>query len=117
MHVWVTGPGAPQPGQLISDGEFVMTGADLLYWRREREQWYSLAERAPTDEMADWLHQQFAPTAGAIAGPERALTGVGLLDDALALHLRRPQDYFHRLWTTAFRTSDLATVGGMETTS
>ncbi|NJP33745.1 site-specific integrase [Micromonospora thermarum] len=165
QHVWVAGPGAPQPGELISDqvpalpreqaqalaidlgrrstpteggictyqvvvdggacpwkldcehcDKFVMTGADLLYWRRKREHWYSLAERAPSDEMADWLHQQFEPTARAIAGLERALAGLGLLNDALALDLRRPQDYFHRLWTTAFRTSDLAAVGGMETT-
>lgn len=163
QHVWVTGPGAPQPGEPISDGipqlpreqaqalaidlgrrstptegglctyqvvvdggacpwnlnciscdKFVMTGADLLYWRRKREQWHSLAERAPTDEMADWLHQQFEPTSRAIAGLERALAGLGLLDDALALDLRRPQDYFQRLWTTAFRTSDLTAVGGME---
>jgi hypothetical protein len=94
-----------------------MTGADLLYWRRKREQWYSLAERAPTDEMADWLHRQFEPTARAIAGLERALAGIGLLDDALALDLRRPQDYFQRLWATGFRTTDLAAVGGAETVS
>lgn len=166
QHVWVAGPGAPQPGEPISDGvpqlpreqaqalaidlgrrstptegglcthqvvvdggacpwnlnctscdKFVMTGADLLYWRRKREQWHSLAERAPTDEMADWLHQQFEPTARAIAGLERALAGLGLLDDALALDLRRPQDYFHRLWTTAFRTADLTALGGTETPS
>lgn len=55
--------------------------------------------------------------ARAIAGLERALAGLGLLDDALALDLRRPQDYFHRLWTTAFRTTDLATIGGMEATA
>jgi hypothetical protein len=67
--------------------------------------------------MADWLHQQFEPTARAIAGLERALADVGLLEDALGQDLRRPQDYFHRLWTTAFRTSDLATVSGMEATS
>ncbi len=67
--------------------------------------------------MADWLHQQFEPTARAIAGMERALAGLGLLDDALALDLRRPPDYFHRLWTTAFHTTDLATVGGMEAAS
>ena len=38
----------------------------------------------------------------------RALAGLGLLDEALALDLRRPQDYFHRVWTTAFRATDLA---------
>jgi site-specific recombinase XerC len=40
-------------------------------------------------------------------GLERALTAMGLLDEALALDLRRPQDYFHRLWRTAFRPGDL----------
>ncbi|MEU0103314.1 hypothetical protein [Streptomyces sp. NPDC006267] len=33
---------------------------------------------------------------------------VGLLDDALALDLRRPQDYFGRVWATAFRATRLA---------
>ncbi|MFI6693503.1 DUF6262 family protein [Streptomyces sp. NPDC050433] len=37
-----------------------------------------------------------------------AWAGLGLLDDALALDLRRPQDYFHRMWSTAFRTSRTA---------
>jgi integrase len=96
--------------------KFVMTGGDLLYWRRKREQWHSLAERAPTDKMADWLHEQFEPTARAIAGLERALAGLGLLDDALALDLRRPQDYLHRLWAVGFRTSDLAIVADLEHT-
>jgi hypothetical protein len=43
----------------------------------------------------------------AIDGLEKALAGLGLLDDALALDLRKPQDYFHRVWSTAFRASDL----------
>lgn len=50
----------------------------------------------------------FAPTARAIDGPEKALTGLGLLDDALALDMRRPQDYFQRLWNLGFRATDLA---------
>jgi len=76
---------------------FVLSGADLLYWRRKREQWASIAERAPDDATADYLHQVFEPTARAIDGLEKALAGLGLLQDALALDLRRPQDYFHRL--------------------
>lgn len=105
--------GGACPWKLNCEGcdKFVMTGADLLYWRRKREHWFSLAERAPTDEMADWLHQQFEPTAKAIDGLERALAGLNLLQDALALDLRRPQDYFHRLWGVGFRTSDLVTIG------
>lgn len=41
-------------------------------------------------------------------GAGTGLAGLGLLDDALALDLRKPQDYFHRVWSTAFRASDLA---------
>ena len=74
----------------------------------QREQWYSLAERAPDEATAAWLHQVFAPTAAAIDGLEAALAGLGLLDDALALDLRRPQDYFQRIWDTGFRAAELA---------
>ncbi len=50
----------------------------------------------------------FEPTAKAIDGLEQALSAVGLLDDALALDMRRPQDYFNRIWATTFRATDLA---------
>jgi hypothetical protein len=156
QHVWVAGPGAAHPGELLSSAtpmdrlqaealaldlsrrstpteggfctfqpvvngaacpwklncegcdKFVMSGADLLYWLRKREQWRSIAERAPDDATADYLHQVFEPTARAIDGLEKALAGLGLLDDALRLDLRRPQDYFQRLWNVGFRASDLA---------
>lgn len=88
--------------------KFVMSGADLLYWRRKAEQWRTLAEGAPDDATADYLHNYFEPTARAIDGLEKALAALGLLEDALALDLRRPQDYFHRLWSLAFRANDLA---------
>ena len=88
--------------------KFVLSGADLLYWRRKREQWRQLAEGAPDDATADYLHRYFEPTARAIDGLEKALAGLGLLDEALALDLRKPQDYFHRVWSTAFRANDLA---------
>ncbi|WP_410814883.1 tyrosine-type recombinase/integrase [Micromonospora sp. 067-2] len=91
--------------------KFVLSGADLLYWRRKREQWRTLAEGAPDDATADYLHRHFEPTARAIDGLEKALAGLGLLDDALALDLRKPQDYFHRIWSTAFRARDLTEAG------
>jgi len=105
--------GAACPWNLNCEGcdKFVISGADLLYWRRKREQWRSIAERAPDDATADFLHQVFEPTARAIDGLEKSLAGLGLLDQALALDYRRPQDYFHRLWSTAFRASELAAVG------
>ena len=97
--------------------KFVLSGADLLYWRRKREQWRLLAEGAPDDATADYLQRYFEPTARAIDGLEKALAGLGLLEDALALDLRKPQDYFHRIWSTAFRATDLAARGGDEDAS
>lgn len=157
--VWVSGPGAANPGELLSsatapldrhealalaldlsrrstpadggfctfqpvvDGgacrwkldcencdKFVLSGADLLYWRRKQEQWRSIAERAPDDATADYLHRVFEPTARAIHGLEKALAGLGLLDQALALDLRRPQDYYHRIWNVGFRAADLTDI-------
>lgn len=157
QRVWVAGPGAPNPGELLTDplapmpaeraralavdlsrrstpaeggfctfqpvvdggscpwglnchscDKFVLSGADLLYWRRKREQWRQLAEGAPDDTTANYLHQHFEPTARAIDGLEKALAGMGLLDQALDVDLRKPQDYFHRIWSTAFRAKDLA---------
>jgi hypothetical protein len=98
--------------------KFVMSGADLGYWHRKREQWRTIAERAPDSTTANLLRDVFEPTARAIDGLEKALAAVGLLDDALELDLRRPQDYFGRLWSLAFRANELAqhdTAEGPET--
>ena len=46
----------------------MLSGADLLYWRRKREQWQLLAERAPDDATAAYLHDAFAPTAAPSTG-------------------------------------------------
>ncbi len=80
---------------------------DPLFRGEIIEQWRLLAEGAPDDATADYLHRYFEPTARAIDGLEKALAGLGLLDEALALDLRKPQDYFHRVWSTAFRAADL----------
>lgn len=104
----VNGDACPWNLNCHSCDKFVLSGADLLYWHRKREQWHALAERAPDSATADFLHDAFEPTARAIAGLEQALDAVGLLDDALALDLRRPQDYFGRIWTTAFLAQDLS---------
>ncbi|MFI6928605.1 tyrosine-type recombinase/integrase [Nonomuraea spiralis] len=106
----VNGDACPWNRDCTNCDKFVLSGGDLLYWRRKQEQWRSLAERAPTDEMADWLHQVFEPTARAIEGLEKALAGLGLLDQALTLDLRRPQDYYQRIWSLTFRANDLAAV-------
>ncbi|MFJ3310421.1 hypothetical protein ACIPSA_47095 [Streptomyces sp. NPDC086549] len=77
-------------------------------------EWRLLAEGAPDDATADYLHRYFEPTARAIDGPEKALAGLGLLDDAFALDLCKPKDYFHRVRPTAFRATDLAEAGTEE---
>ena len=97
--------------------KFVLSGADLLYWRRKREQWQQLAEGAPEDATAEYLHRYFEPTARAIDGLERALAGLGLLDQAFALDLRKPQDYFRRVWSTAFRATDLTDTASADNNS
>lgn len=74
----------------------------------------SIAERAPDDATAAYLHQVFARTAAAIDGLEAALGTLGLLGEALALDLRRPQDYFQRVWNTGFRASGLARAAAEE---
>jgi hypothetical protein len=110
----VDGGACPWNLNCHSCDRFVLSGADLLYWRRKREQWRLLAEGAPDDATASYLHDYFEPTARAIDGLEKALAGLGLLDDALALDLRKPQDYFHRVWNIAFLASDLAKAGGQD---
>jgi integrase len=103
----VNGGACPWNLDCLNCDKFVLSGADLLYWRRKREQWRQLAEGAPDDATAEYLHAYFAPTAAAIDGLEKALAGLGLLEEALAMDLRKPQDYFHRIWSTAFRAADL----------
>ncbi|MEU7428794.1 tyrosine-type recombinase/integrase [Streptomyces sp. NPDC040750] len=104
----VDGDACPWNMECHNCDKFVLSGADLVYWHRKREQWCMLAERAPDDVTADYLHPVFEPTARAIDGLEKALSAVGLLDEALAIDLRRPQDYFGRVWSTAFRAHELA---------
>lgn len=104
----VNGEACPWDLNCHSCDRFVVSGADLVYWRRKREQWRTIAEGARDSKTADYLHQLFEPTARAIDGLERALDALGLLDEALALDLRRPQDYFGRVWSTAFRAQELA---------
>ncbi|MFE5125128.1 tyrosine-type recombinase/integrase [Streptomyces sp. NPDC056669] len=104
----VSGEACPWNLDCHNCDKFVMSGADLVYWHRKREQWRTVAEGAPDSATADYLHELFEPTSRAIDGLEKALGALGLLDEALALDLRRPQDYFGLVWSTAFRARELA---------
>ncbi|MFG3086459.1 hypothetical protein ACGGAI_02515 [Streptomyces antibioticus] len=48
--------------------KFVLTGADLLYRRRKREQWRLPAESAPGEATADHLHRDVSVAAVARRG-------------------------------------------------
>ena len=111
-QVVVDGGRCPKKNKLDCDNcdKLVMTGADLLYWRRKREQWHSIAERAPDDATAGYLHKVFEPTARAIDGLEKAPgwpgpsrpgprpgpeTAAGLLPPDLEHWLPRPGPHRH----------------------
>jgi hypothetical protein len=67
--------------------------------------------RRPSCGRVNWSSRSTVGTRNserAIDGLETALAGLGLLEQALALDLRKPQDYFQRVWATAFRATDLA---------
>ncbi|WP_328835022.1 hypothetical protein [Streptomyces europaeiscabiei] len=71
--------------------------AALLLAPQARTMAHARRTRARQCATADYLHEVFELAARAITGLERALEAVGLLDEAQALDLRRPQDYFGRV--------------------
>jgi integrase len=157
-QVWVTGPGNPEPGQVVltpTEDEtaaardllvdlaaiptehglctfkpvvggvdcpfgrdchncehFVLTGADYGYWKRQEQRWAALAEGTPDTTTRDYIYTAFEKSSQALAGLEKALVALGLLDDAKQLDLRSPhQDFFDPIWTQGWRTGDLVRIG------
>ena len=91
---------------------FVLTGADYSYWKRQEQRWTALAEAAPDQNAREYLYQTFAPSSQALAGLEKALLALGLLDQAKQLDLRSPhQDFFDPIWRQGWRTGDLIQLG------
>lgn len=91
---------------------FVVTGADYGYWKRQEQRWASLAEGAPDDTTRDYIHAAFERNSQALAGLEKALVALGLLDDAKQLDLRSPhQDFFDPIWAQGWRAEDLVQIG------
>jgi hypothetical protein len=91
---------------------FVLTGADYGYWKRQEQRWAALAEAAPDQATRDYLYHAFDKSSQAIAGLEKALLALGLLDQAQQLDLRSPhQDFFDPLWRQGWRAGDLIQLG------
>jgi integrase len=91
---------------------FVITGADYVYWKRQEERTAAIAEGAPDERARDYIYGTFERSSQALAGLEKALVALGLLDQAKELDLRSPhQDFFHPIWTQGWRARDLLELG------
>jgi integrase len=88
--------------------DFVLTGADYAYWKRQEERWATYAENAPEESSRAYVYSLFQSSSLAIAGLERALSTLGLLEQAKNVDLRNPyQDFFDPIWNRGWRASDL----------
>ena len=71
-----------------------------------------MAEGAPDDRAREYIYGSFEKSSQALAGLEKALLALGLLDQARELDLRNPhQDFFDPLWRQGWRAGDLVHMG------
>jgi len=108
----VGGYDCPFDRQCNSCEHFVLTGADYGYWKRQEQRWATLAEGAPDETARDYIYGAFEKSSQALAGLEKALLALGLLDQAKELDLRSPhQDFFDPIWRKGWRAGDLLDIG------
>jgi integrase len=84
----VGGHDCPFNRQCHSCEHFVITGADYSYWKRQQERWAAMAEGAPDDTARDYIYRAFEKSSTALAGLEKALLALGLLDQARVVRRR-----------------------------
>ncbi|MGO9899422.1 MAG: hypothetical protein ACLP0J_06960 [Solirubrobacteraceae bacterium] len=95
----------------------MITGADYSYWKRQEQRWAAMAEGAPDESAREYIYGTFRRSSQALAGLEKTLLALGLLDQAKDIDLRSPQqDFFDPIWTQGWRAGDLVQIGGGETT-
>lgn len=113
----VGGHDCPFNRQCHSCEHFVITGADYSYWKRQEQRWAAMAEGAPDETARDYIYRAFEKSSTALAGLEKALLALGLLDRARDIDLRNPhQDFFEPIWRQGWRTGDLIQLGTGPTT-
>lgn len=111
----VGGHDCPFDRQCHSCEHFVLTGADYGYWRRQEQRWAAMAEGAPDPTARDYIYGAFEKSSQALAGLEKALLALGLLDQARELDLRSPhQDFFDPVWRQGWRADDLVHLGAAQ---
>ncbi|WP_276761772.1 tyrosine-type recombinase/integrase [Mycolicibacter arupensis] len=104
----VGGAECPRGRRCTECEDFVLTGADYAYWKRQEERWATYAENAPDDSSRSYVYSLFQSSSLAIAGLERALATLGLMEQAKNVDLRNPyQDFFDPIWNHGWRASDL----------
>jgi hypothetical protein len=75
-----------------------------------------MAEGAPDDTARDYIYRTFEKSSTALAGLEKALLALGLLDRAKDVDLRNPhQDFFDPIWRQGWRPGDLIQLGAPPT--
>jgi hypothetical protein len=82
--------------------KFVISGATCVLAAQTRANGDSNWAEGATD---DYVYRHFESRHGRA---REELAGLGLLDQALALDLCKPPEYFHRIWSTASRANDRA---------
>lgn len=93
----------------------MVTGANYGYWKRQEERWAAMAEGAPDETARDYIYGAFEKSSQALAGLEKALLALGLLEQAKEVNLRSPhQDFFDPIWRRGWRTGDLVRIGSGE---
>ena len=103
----VDGGRCPRQLDCESCSDFVLSGADLTYWQRKRQQWLRMIERAVDDNTRDFLRRELVPLERALRGLEVALDAVGLLESASTVDMRAPQDFFNPVWSLNFSVAEL----------
>jgi integrase len=108
----VGGYDCPFDRQCNSCEHFVLTGADYGYWKRQEQRWATLAEGAPDETAREYIYGAFEKSSQALAGLEKALLALGLLNQAKELDLRSPhQDFFAPIWRQGWRAGALVAIG------
>ena len=95
---------APVPGAWnAATATSLSSPARPAYWRHKREQMATAT--GPKAPPTHYVYRHFESRHGRA---REELAGLGLLDQALALDLCKPPEYFHRIWSTASRANDRA---------
>ena len=93
----------------------VLTGADYAYWKRQEERWATPTQRThPMESSRSYRLPTISNSSMAIAGLEKALSALGLLEQAKNVDLRSPyQDFFDPIWNRGWQRTSSTSPNGI----